>query len=72
MSEALKPLLGFGFDTLSLNKIYAYHMVRNLASGRVLQKNGFTLEGLLRQRVRKWGKFEDVRLLSILRQEWQS
>ena len=47
-------------------------MVRNPASGRVLQKNGFVLEGLLKQRVKKWGKFEDVRLLSILRQEWQS
>jgi RimJ/RimL family protein N-acetyltransferase len=72
MSEALKPLLAFGFETLSLNRIQAYHMVRNLASGKVLQKNGFKSEGLLRQRVRKWGKFEDVRLLSILRQEWES
>lgn len=72
MSETLQPLLRFGFETLSLNKIYAYHMVRNPASGKVLQKNGFTLEGLLKQRVKKWGKFEDVRLLSILRHEWQS
>lgn len=72
MSEALKPLLGFGFETLSLNRIYAYHMVRNPASGKVLQKNGFQPEGLLRQRVRKWGKFEDVKLLSLLRQEWQT
>jgi RimJ/RimL family protein N-acetyltransferase len=27
-------------------------------------------EGLLRQRVRKWGVFEDVVLLAILREEW--
>ncbi|MDJ0536714.1 MAG: GNAT family N-acetyltransferase [Xenococcaceae cyanobacterium MO_207.B15] len=72
MSEALKPVLSFGFTTLYLNKIYAYHMVRNPASGKVLQKNGFKPEGLLRQRVRKWGVFEDVRLLSILHQDWQS
>jgi [ribosomal protein S5]-alanine N-acetyltransferase len=71
MSEALKPLLGFAFETLFLNKIYAYHMVRNPASGKVLAKNGFKREGLLRQRVRKWGMFEDVILLSILRQEWR-
>lgn len=72
MSEALLPVLNFGFETLSLNRIHAYHMVRNTASAKVLQKNGFKLEGLLRQRVRKWGKFEDVKLLSLLRQEWQS
>ena len=72
MSEATKPVLNFGFENLSLNKIYAYHMARNSASGRVLQKNGFQPEGLLRQRVRKWGIFEDVILLSILRQDWQN
>jgi RimJ/RimL family protein N-acetyltransferase len=46
-------------------------MVRNPASGKVLQKNGFVQEGLLRQRVRKWGVFEDVALLAILHRDWQ-
>ncbi len=27
-------------------------------------------EGVLRERVRKWGVFEDVAVLSILRKEW--
>ena len=45
-------------------------MVRNPASGRVLEKIGMKREGLLRQRVRKWGVFEDVVLLAILREEW--
>lgn len=72
MSEALPPVLNFGFEILLLNRIHAYHMIRNPASGKILQKNGFKQEGLLRQRVSKWGKFEDVRLLSLLRQEWQN
>lgn len=72
MSEAIKPILNFAFLTLSLNKVYAYHMVRNPASGKVLQKNGFQIEGLLRQRVKKWGVFEDVKLLLILYDEWQN
>jgi RimJ/RimL family protein N-acetyltransferase len=46
-------------------------MLRNPACGRVLEKNGFKLEGLLRQRVRKWGQFEDVSLWAILRKDWQ-
>ncbi|WNZ25798.1 GNAT family N-acetyltransferase [Leptolyngbya sp. NK1-12] len=72
MSEALKPVLRFAFETLNLNRLYAYHMVRNPASGKVLQKNGFTQEGLLRQRVRKWGVFEDAKLWAILRQDWRN
>ena len=46
-------------------------MLRNPGSGRVLEKNGFRQEGLLRQRVRKWGQFEDVALCAILLQEWK-
>ncbi|MBI4784056.1 MAG: GNAT family N-acetyltransferase [Oscillatoriophycideae cyanobacterium NC_groundwater_1537_Pr4_S-0.65um_50_18] len=71
MSEALKPMLRFGFKDLDLNRLYAYHMVRNPGSGKVLQKNGFIQEGVLRQRVRKWGVFEDVKIWSILRGDWR-
>ena len=46
-------------------------MVRNPASGRVLEKVGMKREGLLRQRVRKWGVFEDVILVAILRDDWR-
>jgi hypothetical protein len=55
MSEALKPVINFGFSDLELNRLYAYHMLRNPGSGKVLQKNGLIQEGVLRQRVRKWG-----------------
>lgn len=72
MSEALKPMLRFGFEHLDLNRLYAYHMVRNPGSDKVLQKNGFTQEEILWQRVRKLGVFEDVKLWAMLRQDWQS
>lgn len=71
MSEALPSVLRFGFDDLHLNRLHAYHMVRNPASGKVLKKNGFIQEGVLRQRVRKWEVFEDVVLLAILIQDWK-
>jgi len=70
MSEALKPVVDFGFNELKLNRLYAYHIVRNPGSGNVLQKNGFVQEGVLRQRVRKWGVFEDVALWAMLREDW--
>jgi ribosomal-protein-alanine N-acetyltransferase len=69
-TEAARAAVAFGFKQLGLNRIYAYHMVRNPASGRVLAKVGMRPEGRLRQRVRKWGVFEDVILMAALRQEW--
>ena len=71
MSEAVHEVVRYGFEGLGLNRLYAYHMLRNPASGRILEKCGFTQEGLLRQRVRKWAKFEDVALWAILRQQWK-
>jgi len=72
MSDALQEVVRYVFEYLDLNRLYAYHMTRNPATGRVLEKNGFKQEGLLLQRVRKWGQFEDVALWAILRQEWQA
>ncbi len=69
-SEAARAVVGFGFQDLNLNRIHAYHMVRNPASGRVLEKIGMRREGVLRQCVQKWGVFEDVVLMAILRQDW--
>ena len=68
-TEASSTVLRFGFEELQLNRIYASHMVRNQASGRVLEKIGMKREGLLRQRVRKWGVFEDVILLAVLQND---
>ena len=69
-TEAAQALLRFGFEALQLNRIYAHHMLRNPASGRVLKRIGMQLEGVLREGVRKWGIFEDVAILSIIRREW--
>jgi RimJ/RimL family protein N-acetyltransferase len=72
MSEAVRELIRFGFEDKGLNRLYAYHMLRNPATAHVLEKNGFRQEGLLRQRVIKWGKFEDVALWAILKDDWQT
>jgi RimJ/RimL family protein N-acetyltransferase len=67
--EAAAAVLRFGFESLALNRIYAHHMARNPAAGRVLEACGMRREGLLRQRVRKWGVYEDVVLYAALRDE---
>ncbi len=67
--EAAAAMVQFGFDSLGLNRICAHHMVRNPAAGNVLQAVGMRQEGVLRQRVRKWGVYEDVVLYAILRDD---
>lgn len=60
----------YGFSDLGLNRIEAHHLVRNPASGRVMQKLGMRYEGTLRQKVRKWNRFEDIALYGLLAAEW--
>jgi len=69
-TEAARAVVGHAFDALRLNRVCAHHMVRNPTSGSVLGKVGLKPEGLLRQRVRKWGVYEDVVVCAILREDW--
>lgn len=68
-SEASAAVIRFGFETLGLNRICAHHMARNPAAGQVLLHVGMQREGLLRERVKKWGVYEDVVLYAILRED---
>lgn len=68
ITEAGQAILNFAFAKLGLNRICAYHMVRNTGSAKVLCRLGLQQEGILRQRVRKWGVFEDVCLSAIMRE----
>ncbi|HMO14983.1 MAG TPA: GNAT family N-acetyltransferase [Pirellulaceae bacterium] len=64
---AAELIVDFGFQTLGLHKIYAHHVLRNPASGRVLQKLGMHQEGILREHVKKWGRFEDIVVYGLVR-----
>lgn len=66
-TEAATAVIEFGFEQLGINRVFAYHMLRNPASGRVMEKLGMTREGELKQHAKKWGIFEDVALFGILR-----
>ena len=65
-TEAASTMVKFGFEMLCLNKIFASHMTKNPASGRVMEKIGMKKEGVFRQHVKKWGKFEDAVFYGIL------
>lgn len=65
-TEAARTMIAFGFSKLSMQRIYAYHMARNPASGRVMAKAGMRHEGTLRQHFYRWGVPEDVAVWGLL------
>ena len=69
MSEALKALISFCFNVLSLNRIQAEHFICNPASGRVMQKCGMKFEGILREYIYCNGVYQDCKMYSILKSD---
>jgi [ribosomal protein S5]-alanine N-acetyltransferase len=63
-------LLELGFSELHLHRIYATCDPRNIASVRVLEKIGMTLEGKLRESMHIRDGWRDSLFYSILLQEW--
>ncbi|GGR51008.1 RimJ/RimL family protein N-acetyltransferase [Nocardioides luteus] len=70
-TEAAGALLSWAFDTLDLNRVQAEADTRNPASGRVLEKLGFVLEGTLREDCIVDGVVSDTRVYGLLRREWR-
>ncbi|MBR1585279.1 MAG: GNAT family N-acetyltransferase [Clostridia bacterium] len=69
MTEALRAVIAFGFDTLHLNRIEAQHEIDNPASGRVMAHAGMRYEGVMRQRLMNKGRYVDVAQYAILRSD---
>lgn len=70
-TEAARAVLRYGFKELKLNRIFARHIKRNPASGRVMEKIGMEYEGCLKKHVKKWEVFEDLMVYGILRSQYQ-
>ena len=68
-TEAGRAILDLAFDMLGVHRVQARHLMRNPASGRVMQKLGMRLEGIHRESIRKWDRFEDLAVYAILANE---
>jgi len=66
MHEALQHLLDYLFQTLHLHRVEAEVDPRNQPSARVLERLGFQLEGVLRQRWRIQGELSDSAVYGLL------
>jgi RimJ/RimL family protein N-acetyltransferase len=69
-TEAAAALLDLAFGPLALHRVEATHLIRNPASGRVMEKLGMRFEGAFRDATLKWGRYEDVAQRAILADEW--
>lgn len=72
MTDAVRLATHFAFQRLDAICVYARVFVGNIASRRVLEKNGFRLDGTLRCYILKRGVWMDAWFLSLLRAEWEA
>jgi RimJ/RimL family protein N-acetyltransferase len=68
-TPALKMLVRYLFSHTQMNRIEAGTEVANIAAQRVLEKAGFTREGVLRGAAFQGGRWHDGVLYSVLRAE---
>lgn len=71
MPEALRAIIGFGFQHMELHRVEADVSADNPNSVRVLEKLGFQFEGRLREQYRDDTGFHDLLLYSLLRHEFE-
>lgn len=69
-TEALGKIIEFGFEEIGLHRIECRYMVDNLASLKVMEKNGMTYEGIRRSSMLVKGVYRDIATCSILRDEY--
>ncbi|MBI5401270.1 GNAT family N-acetyltransferase [Candidatus Wolfebacteria bacterium] len=68
-AESLKLILNFAFKKLKLNRVFAKTLPENINSINLLKKIGFVHEGTLRKSLFERGKFNDIFVFSILKNE---
>ena len=69
MSEIISTICSHIFRTTSINRIFAPVFDHNLASMRVLEKNGFTRCGIMHRAAVKDGQTFDMHCFELLKQE---
>lgn len=71
-AEAEYLILTYAFEVLNLNKLYCYEFTFNEKVIAMHKRFNFKEEGTLRKHVYHNGKYEDVLITSILKEEFES
>lgn len=67
MTEAVGVVSRFAFDTLGLHRLQAGCLLDNIASHRVLLKNGFAAEGIAKGYIKIDGQWQDHLIFAKLK-----
>lgn len=68
--EAAMAVIQYGFEEFNFHRISALVAPNNEGSNRLVQKLGFTEEGLMRDYAYSHGRFMDLTMYRLLKQEW--
>ena len=72
MTEAVGLLVNYLFSSKNIERIAADADVENFGSQKVLEKNGFKREGILRKHGFVKGVFRDDVQYSLIREDWKT
>jgi [ribosomal protein S5]-alanine N-acetyltransferase len=72
MTEAVGVLMPYFFETLGLHRLQAAFLPHNVASRRVLEKNGFREEGYAENYLQIDGRWADHVLFALTRERWDA
>ncbi len=70
--EAINLLLDFGFHQMNLNRVYLKVHEDNARAIRLYERVGFAHEGRLRQEMFRDGRYQDLLVMGILRDEFEA
>lgn len=69
-TEAVKEVLRFGFETLSLHRMEAKFIKENSRSLRLMERVGMTFEGYAREALKIKGEYRTIGRCGILKKDW--
>ena len=71
-TEAVGAVIAFGFEKLELHRIEGRYMVENSPSRRVMERCGLTCEGVWRGSMLVKGRYRDIGVCALLREDYLS
>jgi RimJ/RimL family protein N-acetyltransferase len=71
-TEAMKLMLKNGFEVLNFHRIWLQVYEKNKGGIRAYEKAGFKYEGMWRQAQYQHGRYYDIHLMSVLKDEWMA
>ncbi|KGR77086.1 GNAT family N-acetyltransferase [Ureibacillus sinduriensis] len=70
-SEAIMAIIHYAFEHMNIQRIQALIEPPNIASQKMVEKAGFLREGLLRKYEYACGKFDDLYMYGLLKEDYK-